>query len=118
MIEAKTFAHPFYWASFIPSGDWRSLEGKEVPLRVVAGAPGLVRARPGACGCKTAGRAADDEVAWWASAWAGLLALACRRAGSLAEGRLVRARRGAACAGHTVRPSHFWHVPLTLVGHV
>lgn len=22
------FSHPFYWASFIPLGDWRSLEGK------------------------------------------------------------------------------------------
>jgi len=32
-IEKKTVttqgrSHPFYWASFIPIGDWRSLDGK------------------------------------------------------------------------------------------
>lgn len=25
---AKDYRHPYYWASFIPSGDWRSLTGK------------------------------------------------------------------------------------------
>ncbi len=28
--QAEDRSHPFYWASFIPVGDWRSLEGKEV----------------------------------------------------------------------------------------
>lgn len=27
-IPAKDYRHPYYWASFIPSGDWRSLTGK------------------------------------------------------------------------------------------
>ncbi|MEP6819014.1 MAG: CHAT domain-containing protein, partial [bacterium] len=26
---SQTRSHPFYWASFIPIGDWRSLQGKE-----------------------------------------------------------------------------------------
>lgn len=26
---AKDYRHPYYWASFIPSGDWRSLAGQE-----------------------------------------------------------------------------------------
>lgn len=28
---AKDYRHPYYWASFIPSGDWRNMDGKEVP---------------------------------------------------------------------------------------
>lgn len=28
-VPAKDYRHPYYWASFIPSGDWRSLAGKE-----------------------------------------------------------------------------------------
>lgn len=27
--SAKDYRHPYYWASFIPSGDWRSLPGQE-----------------------------------------------------------------------------------------
>lgn len=28
MLQKKTWQHPFYWASFIPSGEWASLENK------------------------------------------------------------------------------------------
>jgi CHAT domain-containing protein len=27
-VLTKDYRHPYYWASFIPSGDWRSLTGK------------------------------------------------------------------------------------------
>jgi CHAT domain-containing protein len=26
----KDYRHPYYWAAFIPSGNWRNLDGKEV----------------------------------------------------------------------------------------
>jgi CHAT domain-containing protein len=29
MLRGKTRRHPYYWASFIQSGEWKSLEGKE-----------------------------------------------------------------------------------------
>ncbi len=38
MIESDAFSHPFYWAAFIPSGDWRNMQGKD---RKVKGATGL-----------------------------------------------------------------------------
>ena len=25
MLKSKDYAHPYYWAAFIPSGDWRPL---------------------------------------------------------------------------------------------
>src|SRR5262249_51064203 len=28
MLEHKRFSHPFYWASFIQSGEWANLDGK------------------------------------------------------------------------------------------
>jgi CHAT domain-containing protein len=28
-LSTKDYRHPYYWASFIPSGDWRSLAGQE-----------------------------------------------------------------------------------------
>jgi CHAT domain-containing protein len=31
LLRGKTHNHPFYWASFIQTGDWRSLDGKEPP---------------------------------------------------------------------------------------
>ena len=24
----KDYRHPYYWAAFIPSGDWRNMDGK------------------------------------------------------------------------------------------
>jgi CHAT domain-containing protein/Tfp pilus assembly protein PilF len=29
----KDYRHPYYWASFIPSGDWRNMQGKQVYAR-------------------------------------------------------------------------------------
>jgi CHAT domain-containing protein len=28
-VPAKEYRHPYFWAAFIPSGDWRNMEGKE-----------------------------------------------------------------------------------------
>lgn len=42
--------HPFYWAGFIASGDWTSLDGKDVPSRP----SGPVRVAPGPRGCACA----------------------------------------------------------------
>jgi CHAT domain-containing protein len=25
MLKSKDYSHPYYWAAFIPSGDWRPL---------------------------------------------------------------------------------------------
>lgn len=30
MLRSETRTHPFYWASFIPSGAWEPIEGKEI----------------------------------------------------------------------------------------
>jgi CHAT domain-containing protein/tetratricopeptide (TPR) repeat protein len=77
MLGSKEWAHPFFWASFIPSGDWLSLDGKDVPVRVVeTRAPALVRVNPGACGCDAVGRGAREELAVWACGW--FLAVAAR----------------------------------------
>jgi tetratricopeptide (TPR) repeat protein/CHAT domain-containing protein len=29
----KDYRHPYYWAAFIPSGDWRNMQGKEAGVR-------------------------------------------------------------------------------------
>ena len=29
MLRSEDQSHPYFWASFIQSGDWRNLEGKE-----------------------------------------------------------------------------------------
>jgi CHAT domain-containing protein len=51
LLATKARSHPYFWASFIPSGDWRTLDGKEIPP--ADGAFG--RVGPGACGCMLAG---------------------------------------------------------------
>jgi CHAT domain-containing protein len=28
LLRSKNHGHPYFWASFIESGDWRSLDGK------------------------------------------------------------------------------------------
>ena len=33
MLQRKDRQHPYYWASFIQSGEWKSLGGKEPNLR-------------------------------------------------------------------------------------
>ncbi|HEU4408210.1 MAG TPA: CHAT domain-containing tetratricopeptide repeat protein [Polyangiaceae bacterium] len=46
MLAEPATAHPYYWAAFVPAGDWRPLEDGATVPRV---APG------GTCGCRTAG---------------------------------------------------------------
>jgi hypothetical protein len=29
MLQSKGRRHPYYWASFIQSGEWKNLDGKE-----------------------------------------------------------------------------------------
>jgi CHAT domain-containing protein len=29
-LATKDYRHPYFWAAFIQSGDWRSLDGKDV----------------------------------------------------------------------------------------
>jgi CHAT domain-containing protein/Tfp pilus assembly protein PilF len=49
LLASKTHAHPYYWASFIPSGNPRTLDGAE-PAMKEGDAP-LGRVPPGARGC-------------------------------------------------------------------
>jgi len=76
MATTGTRAHPYFWASFIASGDWRSLHGAEVPMLVgEAPASRLERVTPGACGCGILGRDRPSGLALAVTAAAGLLAL-------------------------------------------
>jgi CHAT domain-containing protein len=45
-------AHPYYWASFVPLGDYRTLDGRSDAVRRPEE---LLKAPPGACGCRVAG---------------------------------------------------------------
>jgi hypothetical protein len=69
--------HPYYWASFIPSGEWRTLDGQEVPVVEAAALPGgPPKVTPGArgCGCRSAG-AAEGSGGAGAMSWAVVAAL-------------------------------------------
>jgi hypothetical protein len=107
MLASKDRAHPYYWASFIPSGDWRSLEGKDVPMHAFdARAAGVGRVKPGACGCESAGARGEHGLA---IACAGLatLATAWRRR----RRRWTRSDRGEiidAWGGSDRARSHWW----------
>lgn len=73
MLAEGERVRPYYWASFIVSGDWTSLEGK-------AAVPALGRVQPGPRGCACALDAAPSpESAGWAALWALGLGLARRR---------------------------------------
>ncbi len=51
MRQPKT-AHPFFWASFLVSGEARALDGSEVPVAPdVVISPAPVSPRPRGCGC-------------------------------------------------------------------
>jgi CHAT domain-containing protein/Tfp pilus assembly protein PilF len=78
MLGTNGRAHPYFWASFIPSGDWRSLDGKDVPLRSDVPARDLVRVKRNACGCMILGAPEADGSAWVAVV-APLLAMVCAR---------------------------------------
>jgi CHAT domain-containing protein len=71
LIASKAYAHPYFWASFIPEGDWRSLDGNEVAMPVAKALErGPPRVRAG-CGCRAAG---EDRTLPVGAAWAGVLA--------------------------------------------
>jgi CHAT domain-containing protein/Tfp pilus assembly protein PilF len=71
MLHGQRWAHPYYWAAFIVSGDDRTLDDKAV-------APDL-RVHPGgACLCDLGAAPQDTSAAWLAGA--ALLALIRRRA--------------------------------------
>jgi MYXO-CTERM domain-containing protein len=59
MLSSADRAHPHYWASFIVSGDDRSMEGRPVE-------PSFARVNPGArgCACETAGAAGGGDERW------------------------------------------------------
>jgi uncharacterized protein (TIGR03382 family) len=85
MLASDARAHPYFWASFIPLGDWRSMDGAEVPVHVTRAprASSDERVKPGACGCDTAGRASASPLAL----------LACFALGALLRRRHRAARR-------------------------
>jgi hypothetical protein len=70
MLHDGRHEHPYYWASFIVSGDDRALDGKAVEpdLRVHPG---------GACACRFGPRAPEGPWPWLAGA--AVLVLAARR---------------------------------------
>jgi MYXO-CTERM domain-containing protein len=73
MLARPRVAHPYYWASFIASGDPRTLDGKQVQ-------PSLWRVTPGlrGCGCAIDGQARGEGGA---VGLALIAALAARRLG-------------------------------------
>lgn len=89
--EVPGNSHPFYWASFIVSGDGSSLDGKDVAPRP----PQLGRVEPGARGCGCA-LAEDGGEGSLVSALAALALLRLRRR-RLGAGTEVA---GACCAKH------------------
>ena len=67
MLGVPATAHPFYWASFIVSGDPSSLDGKLVaPARRAEPRPaGQVDPGPRGCGCEATGSAARGPQPWF-----------------------------------------------------
>jgi CHAT domain-containing protein/Tfp pilus assembly protein PilF len=59
MLADKTRAHPFYWASFIVSGEASNLAGEPAAPEVPRVAPGMR-----GCGCETAGGRTESPAAW------------------------------------------------------
>ncbi len=87
MLQTPARSHPFYWASFIPSGDWRELHLPAIPAALPKPAPrspAPPSASPGArgCGCDLRPSPVPNGVASL-----GLLALAA------AAARALRSRR-------------------------
>lgn len=87
MLGSKATAHPFYWASFIVSGDPSSLDGKLAATAPSSSSsstsrpPGQVDPGPRGCGCEAAGSADRGPQPWMIFlASLGLFAGATRRA--------------------------------------
>lgn len=80
MLKDPRWAHPYYWATFIVSGNPATLEGRFV-------APDFVKVQPGprGCGCEVGGASETNP-----GAWAAVL-------GSLLVLRRCRARQAIAC---------------------
>ncbi len=76
LLASPERRHPYYWASFIASGDWRSLDGADVAVATPQADGGFARAPGGACGCDVPGGAPAGRGV--AMAAIGLLALAVR----------------------------------------
>lgn len=51
VMAQRQYAHPFYWASFIPVGDYRTLSGRAPAIHVDHG---RVEPGPRGCACRTA----------------------------------------------------------------
>jgi hypothetical protein len=70
MLRDPQRSHPYYWASFIVSGNPAALEGKAAP-------PEFARVTPGArgCGCEVGAGRRSDTAAWLLS----IAALGCAR---------------------------------------
>ncbi|HEU4405658.1 MAG TPA: CHAT domain-containing tetratricopeptide repeat protein [Polyangiaceae bacterium] len=75
LLAAPATAHPFYWAAFVPSGDWRPLDAG-----ALEDAKRDVAVHGGACGCRTAGGGAPAGGMWAPLALGALIAGARRRA--------------------------------------
>ncbi|UQA55381.1 CHAT domain-containing tetratricopeptide repeat protein [Polyangium aurulentum] len=75
MLADEKRAHPFYWASFIVSGEASNLAGDSA-------APEVPKVAPGArgCGCETAGSEAESPAVWIGIGLASILAARRRRA--------------------------------------
>jgi CHAT domain-containing protein len=85
MLGRPATAHPYFWASFVVSGDATSLDGKDVPPSAPAPEPASVpRVAPGARGCGCTSAPSSTEFGGIVSM---LLALALAR-------RTSRARHG------------------------
>jgi CHAT domain-containing protein/tetratricopeptide (TPR) repeat protein len=87
LADAQT-AHPNLWASFVVSGDWRTLEGKARLPEVGKVAPGVR-----GCACEHAGRETREHGAW--------LSLAL---GLAVLGRRLRSPRRARASAKRRRP--------------
>src|SRR5262249_42356381 len=60
MLAQPKLAHPFFWASFIPSGEYRSLDGAAPSPRFDLSPPGRVGPGARGCGCEAAASEAKD----------------------------------------------------------
>jgi hypothetical protein len=93
-MSDKAHSHPYFWASFIASGDVRALDGKSVKATSSApGASGAVVPPSGrACACELERGPAELP---WAPSWIGLAIVAplARRARRLSARTLSGPRR-------------------------
>jgi CHAT domain-containing protein/Tfp pilus assembly protein PilF len=78
MLKIPALSHPFYWASFIPSGDWRELDlppAPAMPARAARQSPPSTSPGARGCGCSIPGLPSD-----FPSGAASLIVLAAARA--------------------------------------